>query len=362
MLLSMVLLLTACGPDSALDRRDMYANLTRNPKVRLVVDWMKKCKKKPTGMTVLMPGMKGSKYCTSTNSVEGFDLNLCTDVYPILIYNLSPDEFGSMDFHDYENYDSIHVTLTPITMRANESWDKDVKYLREPEDLAIALDTIRITDEMTERYSACIRQRLSDGIPSDKADTVMYVFHETTTPIISTLNVVVRVLGLNNAESVEGNISGMADGAYLTQLHSTSGSGIHLLDKWEAHFDEGSNRDGYITTSINTFGLPHGTEDDLGHRDSTLNYLTLNFKLIDGKTTLTYRYPVGDDFKYVSNDNGLSSYTSSVTLQLDLTIDADSRGNDFPNLPDVKPDKGSGTGFDANVDDWEDGGTKDITL
>lgn len=364
MLLSLVLLLTACGPDSFLDRRDMYANVTRNPKVKLVVDWMKKCKKKPTGMTVLMPGMKEkSKFCTSTNSVDGIDLNLCADVYPVLVYNLSPDEFGSMDFHNDEDYDSIHVTLTPITMRANESWDKDVKYLREPEDLAVALDTIEITDEMTEKYSAVVRQRLSDGIPSDKADTVMYVFHETTTPIISTLNVVVRVLGLNNAASVEGNISGMADGAYLTQLHSTSGQGIHLLDKWKGSYDKGSKKDGYITTSINTFGLPHGTEYDLTHRDSTLNYLTLNFKLVDGKTTRTFRYPVGNDFKYVTNENGQYSYTNTVTLQLNLTIDADSRGNDFPSLPDVDPEKGnSGTGFDANVDDWEDGGSQDIIL
>lgn len=363
MLLSLALMLTACGPDSFLDRRDMYANVTRTPKVRLEVDWLKKCGVKPTGMTVLMPGMKGNYFSTSTNSVDGIDLNLNADSYPTLVYNLSPDEFGSMDFHNADNYDSIHVTLTPITMRANESWDKDVKYLREPEDLAVALDTINITDEMAERYSATIRQRLSDGVPSDKADTVMYVFHETTAPVVSTLNVVVRVLGLKNAASVEGNINGMADGYYLTGLHSTKGQGIHLLDSWKAQFDKGSSRDGYITTTIKTFGLPHGTEENIENRDSTLNYLTLNFKLVDGKTTRTYRYAVGNDFKYIVEQNGHQDYTTRVTLELDLRLDANSRGDDLPDLPDVKPDGGSsGTGFDAHVDDWEDGGSSDIIL
>lgn len=361
-LLSLVVLLTACGPDEFLIRRDMYANVSRSPKVRLEVDWQSLFGTRPTGMTVMMPGLGGNSFSTSTNSVDGIDLSLNADTYPTLVYNLSPDEFGSMDFHNTDSYDSIHVTLTPITMRANEDWDKDVKYMREPEDLGVALDTIRITPEMVEDYSAIVRQRLSDGYTGDRADTVMYVFHETPFPVISKLNVIVRVLGLNNASSVEGNISNMADGFYLTGLHSTYGKGMHLLDNWKASFDRGNSKNGYIRTTISTFGLPHGTEN-VENRDSTLNYLTLFFKLVDGKTTKEYRYAVGDLFKYVENANGQRNYTTNVTLELDLSIDADSRGNTIPDLPDVKPSGGSsGTGFDAHVDDWEDGGTADISM
>lgn len=358
----MVLILVSCGPDEFLDRRDMYANVSRYPRIRLEVDWMSRFGTKPTGMTVLMPGIGGNTFQTSTNSVDGIELNLNTDTYPTLVYNLSPDEFGSMDFHDADSYDSIHVTLTPITMRANEDWDKNVTYLREPEDLAVALDTINITPEMTEKYSAMVRRKLSDGVPGDQIDSVMYVFKETTFPVVSKLHVYVRVLGLKNAKSVEGNITGMTNGFYLTGLHSAYGQGTHLLDQWSAHYDKGSNRDGYITTTISTFGLPHGTEDVNG-RDSTLNYLNLNFKLVDDSTVIQYHIPVGGDFRYAENKDGQNYYTANVTLQLYLVIDADSRGHILPDLPDVTPSGGSSsTGFDANVDDWEDGGTEDITM
>lgn len=356
MLLGMVLLLSACGPDSFLDRRDMYADIIKTPKIRLEVDWLSHFGEKPTGMTVLMNGIGGNNFSTVTNSVDGIDLTLNADSYPTLVYNLSEDEFGSLDFHNADSYDSIHVTLTPITMRSNEAWDKEVRYLREPEKFGVALDTINITDEMVKEYSAHIRQRLSDGYTGDRADTVMYVFHETVYPVVSTLNVYVKVKGITNAKSVEGNITNMADGFYPTQLHATTGKCTHLLDNWKMHLDKENSKDGYITTTIQTFGLPHGTED-VTNRDSTLNYLTLYFKLADGKTTKEFVYPVGNLFKYTGTNT--QKISAMVSLELDLTLDA--KAGSYPELPDVKSDD-TGTGFDATVDDWDDGGTSDISL
>lgn len=360
MLLGLAVLLCACGPDAFLDRRDMYANVTRSPKIRLEVDWMSEFGERPTGMTVMMRGNGGNNFSTVTNSVDGIDLSLDADSYSTLIYNLSKDEFGSLDFNKADDYDSINVKLTPITLRSDEEWDKGVKYMREPEDIGLALDTITITDEMVNNYSAVIRQRLSDGYTGDRADTVMYVFHETAYPVISTLNVKVRVKGLSNATSVEGSISGMADGFYMSQLHATYGKGTHLLDNWKGRLDSSKSKDGYITTSIKTFGLPHGTED-VNNRDSTLNYLTLYFKLADGKTTRQFRYPVGNLFKYTNRNN--TEINAMVSLVLDLTLEASDAKNPLPDLPDVQPEGGnSGTGFDARVDDWEDGGTSDVVL
>lgn len=357
MLLGVVLIFSGCGPDEFLIRRDMYADIIRSPKIRLEVDWLSHFGEKPTGMTVMMKGVGGNDFSTITNSVDGIDLSLNADSYRTLVYNLSSDEFGSLDFHNANDYDSISVSLTPITMRSNEAWDKDVKYLREPEDLGVALDTINITDEMVDEYSARIRQRLSDGYTGDRADTVMYVFHETVYPVVSTLNVYVKVKGLTNASSVEGNITNMADGFYLTQLHATSGKCTHLLDGWKMHRDSKDSKDGYITTTIKTFGLPHGTED-VTNRDSTLNYLTLYFQLADGKTTKKFVYPVGHLFKYIGTNT--HKISAMVSLELDLTLDA--KSGTIPELPDVVPSGDAGTGFDATVDDWEDGGSEDVVM
>ncbi len=361
-LLSVVLMLVACGPDEFLDRRELYATEARVPKVRLDVDWMSRVGKKPTGMTVMMRGTDGTGGMnTSTNEVDSMVLRLDANSYRTLVYNLSPDEFGSMDFHDENDFDSIHVTLTPIQMRSADGWDRDYVYAREPEDIAVALDTITITREMVDEYSAIVRQRFANGMKGDKVDTTLYVFRETPVPIITTLNVIVRVLGIQNAMSVEGNITDMADGVYLSAGHSTPTTCTHQLSSWNMYTDSTGSRNGYITTSIRTFGLPHGTENVVG-RDSTLNYLNLYFKLRDDSTIVQYHYAVGDLFKYGIERNGVHEYTTRVTLELDLIIDADTH----PDVPDIPPDlpdveDRTKTGFDATVEDWDEQ-SKDVYL
>lgn len=354
-LLGVALTVVSCGPDAFLDRREMYANVERTPMVRLKVDWLSRFGQRPKGMTVMMPGMSGSNsFATSTNSVDSLDLRIAADSYRTLVYNLSPGEFGSMDFHDDNDYDSIHVTLTPILARAAGGWDRDYVYAREPEDIAVALDTITITSEMTENYSAIVRRRLAEGLRGDRADTALYVFHETPAPVLSRLNIIVRVLGIQNAMSVEGNITDMADGFYLTGRHSTPTRCTHELKEWTMYVDSTGAKDGYITTSIKTFGLPHGTEDVVG-RDSALNYLNLYFRLRDDSTIMQFHYAVGDLFKYVDEVAGVRTYTSNVTLELDLRIDADTH----PDVPDIPPDlpdveDKTATGVDATVDEWNE--------
>lgn len=361
-LLSTAVFLVACGPDAFLDRREMYANVERTPMVRLEVDWLSRFGQRPTGMTVIMPGMSGgNSFSTTTNSVDGIDLHLAVDSYRTLVYNLSPGEFGSMDFHNENDYDSIRVNLTPIQVRATAGWDKDYTYAREPEDIGVALDTITVTPEMTERYSALVRQRLARGLRGDRADTALYVFRETPASVVSKLDVIVRVLGITNALSVEGNITDMADGYYLSQLHTTSTRCVHRLEDWKMYVDSTGAKNGYITTSIKTFGLPHGTEDVAG-RDSALNYLNLYFKLRDDSTILQFHYAVGDLFRYVEERHGVRTYTNGVTLELELRINADTH----PDVPDIPPDlpdveDKTGMGFDATVDDWNEE-RKDVYL
>lgn len=350
-LLSVVLIFMSCGPDAFLDRREMYINETRTPKVRLDVDWMSQFGRRPAGMTVMMREMDGKdNYATNTNSVDSIVLNLGEGSYQTIVYNLSPGEFGSLDFHDENSFDSIHVTLTPIQMRASGGWDKDYTYAREPEDIAVARDTITITNEMTENYSALVRQRLANGLRGDKADTVLYVFHETPASVLSKLNIIVRVIGIVNLSSVEGNITDMSDGYYLSGLHTTPTKCTHELKDWKLYVDSTGSNNGYITTSIKTFGLPHGTED-VANRDSTLNRLNLHFRLRDDSTVVQYSYAVGDLFKYVDSVLGVRTYTNSVTLELDLRIEADTHP-DVPTLPDVE--KKTGMGVDATVDDWDE--------
>lgn len=334
--LACMAVLSACGPDSFGDRRDMRALPKGTPRVRLDVDWMSRFGLRPTGMTVMLAGDNDRRSIT-TNDVDGVDLQIPSGKYRTLVYNQSPDEFGSLDFYDTDNYDSLHVILTPITTETSRAWDDGMKYLGAPEPFAVARDTIDVPEA---KYG----------------DSTVYRYLEEPEPVMTTLSVNVRVKGLKFASTLEANITGMADGYYPSQGRSGNGECNMLLDKWKFYKDKEHPDDGVARASIITFGLPY-YKSDLEKRDSTDTWVTLHFKLIDGKTDVTLKYPVGRDFKYVTNDAGHIDYTTQVTLDLDLSI------HYVPELPPVEPsDDNTSSGFDARVDDWENGGDMDIIM
>lgn len=356
LLIGTVLALGACGPDEFLIRRDMYYNVGRSPKVRLKVDWLSEFGYRPSGMTVLMDGVNGNRAGETTASVDSVDLRVDADIYPTLVYNLSSDEFGSMDFHNDDSFDSIYATLTPLEDYTNGKWDEGVTYMRQPEDLGVATDTITITDEMVDDYSELVRYRLGHGIMGDRADTVLYVFYETPKPVVSTLHVYVHIGGIYNAASCSARLDGMADGYRLSRYQATEGTGSHMLQGWSFARDSVGSHSGWMTTTIKTFALPHPTEDTEG-RDSTLNHLTLHFNLVDGETTRTYKMKVGNLFQYLTEVDGKKYITRQKTRELQLVIYSDI------DLPDVDPNgDNTSAGFDAVVDEWEKGPDTDVTF
>ena len=151
---------------------------------------------------------------------------------------------------------------------------------------------------------------------------------------------------------------------------------MHLLENWKISDVTYENGDtlksvGYVTTTIRTFGLPHGRELD-SQRDSTSNLLSLCFTLIDG-TQHVFRYPVGKMIKYRTteaqsrragekNNDDMSYFAKTdVTLELDLIVDAPFyEDEEVPNLPYAQP-KGTGA-FDAEVEEWGDDEVVDVPM
>lgn len=321
LLLPIVMMLSGCGPDAFLDRREFISEDGSTAQVRIDVDWSGTGRSDPTGMTTMLFDKEGNFVENPTNNVSTANLQLTADDYRLLLFNLSRGEFGSLLFDNIDSYDSITIHLANLQSRRNESWDQGVTYSREPENISVVTDTISITQQMVNR--------------SRDGKNYTYVFNEAPHNIVSTLNIRVHVRGIDNIRSIEGSISGLADGYMPTQGHPTSTTATHLLDEWRATADSDSTDNGYITTSISTFGLPYS--------DSTASTLTLFFNLKDGRTTRTYHYFVGNSFVY------------ETPLIIDLTI------NDGPTMPHVTDDNGS-SGFDAEVDPWDDGGNTDINF
>lgn len=326
----------SCGEDSFLNRRELVDNRGEVTEMMLYVDWNKYADGNPTGMTAFTYGEEAGKAYAVSNNVDSMLLSRPMDKYRLLLFNLSPDEYGSMDFLDMDNFDSARVMLTPITQRQNHSWDKGGVYQRDPEQLYVARDTLDFSYQ-----SSQVTKR-----SSDMTDTWRYSAFEQPQPYVTQLVIRVRVIGIRSLRSVEGSISGFSAGYYLGRNCGTDSTGTQLLDAWKITVDSVGANDGYITTSISTFGLPPKAD-----RQSSDNVLKLAFTLVDN-TVRVYTVDVGN--KIVE----LPDLEVGAKLKYQMTLYSSVAD---VNLPNVKP-SGEGSGFNAEVDDWDNGGDYDIVF
>ena len=362
-MLLMLLALISC------DRYELEQYYTGKAKVRVNVDWMSHFGERPSGMTIML-AKDGDAITFSdiTHDVGGYDLDLEPGYYKMLIFNRTSGEYGSMGFNQMKSFEQAYA-YAQQQQRSPDFWDVNTSYMREPEDIGCAVDTFTILPEMVDDRFRFVNWKDKGG---DQVDTVN--IQEVVDPMTTEMYIRVRVIGIKYMASVIGNISGMANGFLLTQAWRRPQRGYHLLDNWQCspitYEDADSLKSvGYITTTIRTFGLPHGNEM-IEQRDSTSNVLSLCFTLIDD-TRHVFRYPVGKMIRYRNTDTDPSTPSntrggfyfskSDVTLELDLIVDAPFYNDDeVPNLPYAQP---SGTGaFDADVEPWGDEEIIDIPM
>ena len=357
-LISLTVLACLMALVTACDRYDIELYYKGKAAVRVNVDWKTRFGETPAGMTIILAKDGDSiTYTDISNFVDYYDLELEPGEYKMLIFNRTSGEFGSMHFLKMKSFTEAY-TYAQQLQRTTDFWDVNVSYMREPEHIGCVVDTFTVLPEMTDGNFRFVPWKEMKG---DLQET--HTLNETVDPMTTDLFVRVKVIGYKYMASVIGNISGMADGFLLTQAWRRTETGYHLLDAWTSTpAPEESDHDksvGYITTHINTFGLPHGREL-LSQRDSTNNVLSLCFTLLDGKQHV-FRYPVGKHIKYrTADENGYFSKTD-VTLELELLLEAPFfNDSDVPNLPYAQP---PGTGaFDAEVADWGDEENIDVTF
>lgn len=351
------------------DRYELESYYTGKAKVHVDVDWETLFGERPSGMTVMLAKDGDAITFTDiTHDVDGYDLELEPGYYKMLVFNRTSGEFGSMKFSQMKSFEQAY-TYAQRQERTTEFWDINADYMREPENIGCAVDTFTILPEMVDDQFRFVNWKDKKG---DQVDTVN--INEVVAPMVTEMYIRVRVLGAKYMSSVIGSISGMANGFLLTQAWRRSERGYHLLDHWQRSpitYEGGDSLKSmaYITTTISTFGLPHGNEM-VEQRDSMSNLLSLCFTLIDGKQHV-FHYPVGKMIRYRNTDTDPSTPSntrggfyfskSDVTLELDLIVDAPFYNDDeVPNLPYAQP---SGTGaFDADVEPWGDEEIIDIPM
>lgn len=278
---------------------------------------------------------------TLTNTISHTYVNLDAGLYHSIVFNQSPSEFGTVTFKNLDNYNRASVVTNMYVSRwyvARRGGSDEVA--EQPEWIgADKQELMEVTDEMVELTSGYMTHEKK----SSSSDFVIATHYPLN--IIHTLNVKVHIKGIKNLRSARASLDGLSEGYIFRYEHPSTALVTQLLESWRMSTDKGTADadgrpvDGYITSQITFFGMPTGHQ---GLAEE--NYFYLSLLLVDGETQIDVPFYVGDR---ITRDPDKEN-----TWNLILTLDEP--------LPDVAPESGTGAGFDATVDDWEEG--EDITV
>ena len=334
---------------------------------QITYDWMSEYGNRPDGMTLMLAHDSDLiSYYDVTHNIDVTNMRANSGEYKLTVMNNTFSEYSTVNFYDRNSHNNIRVKSKTYYVESENIWDNGRTYLEQPEKIGVGIDTFKVSNVID---SLIFYDYRDEATP----DTIHLKRHVVIEPMTTTLRVRVKVRGISYMRSMEGYITGMADGFYLNQRWRTKEVGTIKLENWERDYDYEKSlsvkrRDGdtletnvgWMTCNVETFGLPHGREL-LKDRTPQSNYIMLHFTLLDGRTT-DFAYQVGRDIRYVGDDGTLTYfYQADVALQLDLVIDAPFYDNDeVPIMPYSQPE-GSGQ-FEAEVEDWGDDVNVDVPM
>ena len=353
----------------------------------LHTDWRAYQRTDPDGMTVWFFPLDEDvwSYRFTSSNVRTLPFYLPTGTYTGVVIDYSPDEFGRQAFTGMEYASTALVQSLPAGYQPDsvkslygpgcfkEPFPTVIEstglyeVASEPEQMA--LDTLRRMHVDGGEYGYYIPYRIRDTY---QEDLVVQDFYAYPVSPIWTLRIRLYVKGIDYLYETEASVAGLADGRFLALNRATDTPCLLSAVGWNT--ERTGDNEGYVSINLSTFGLlgrhrplvSHDTEKDdtaprtqmkpsaviadwtgaefLRPEDIRLN---LKFLLRDRATIKYYHFDVGE---YVV------SHDDELVLRIDLDKDFDG----YPDLPYAEPY--NGTGFDADVVPWVDGGSADIPL
>ena len=341
--------------------------------VHLTYDWESEFGEKPDGMTLILAHDGDAfTYYDATNNVDEVRMRLESGEYKATVLNRTFAEFGTMQFYQRNSHEGLYAQSNTWTQTTEQAWDEGRVYMEEPERIGVAVDTFMVPHTIDDLVFYNWEEDAS-------ADTIHLERKLVVMPMTTTLHIRCKIFNAQYMKSVEGFIAGMADGFLLNQGWRRTQTGTLKLDKWQVgdrewlpsdsldtrvttRAPEGVPTDSvctaWISTDVETFGLPHGREL-LEWRTPESLIIVLHFTLIDG-TGVDFSYPVGKVIRYVGDDGSTQLMAkANVMLELDLQIEAPFISTP-PVLPYAQPE---GTGqFGADVQPWDDEEQIDVEI
>lgn len=299
---------------------------------RVTVDWTK-MGIKPNGTSIwFFPD-------NSDNSPQVLRMQTLTDslmlrkgTYSVIVFNETESDHDYILFRGGNSYETFEAYAKDITVASKYMVRAATERIAAtPDQLGVATMTgLEITREM---------------INKDLRPSLLFEPKRT----FATVNVLIHVVGLDNASSSGGSaasLSGMADGVILYNGVTNSTPVTHIFNINNIRFNSGSYQDGTMSSSFMVFGLT----DMPTRADDVPNYLTLFFHLRNGEDLDPIQIDVSRTLEVVTDESG------RVTINIEVGQD----GSII--LPYVESSTDKGSGFDADVTDWGEENNYDIPI
>ncbi len=341
------------------ERRELTYDYDPTVAVVLNVDWSD-LSETPSGMSVYCYPESGETPTLVTRNINSTSVsvtvNLAAGNYNILVFNQIPSDFGTVSFDGLTSFETAQVNAASTS--SDWAFSKsDSELVRDPEEVAIATYlNLEITEED-------VREKLYLDSQDDViADQVFYK-EITVAPqvVIRTTRVKIRLAGIYNFSAVRATLYGMATGYNISDEKSHTDKATHVLESWSSTtFDD--YREGEITAYHTSFGMPGQTTETRSYDYSEWDgQLDIEFLLVDNQTIESASYTLKDVLTLSADEAARSDQVDQDDI--DIYFDIDYNSDDTPiTLPDVMPEGGASSGFDATVRDWGDEISYDIPL
>lgn len=353
----MMTLMTLVTMAASCHRRPLY--VVDDPGVKVIVKVLWKVDVYPEGIKpsgVSMYFFRDGEFYRSetTASVDSCAVRLEPGRYRLYMISQSPEEFGQMEFFDMNSWDKARVSVVETKSKWYSKADEET-LISNPEQMVAGIsEEFEVTEEMEEEYRRYHYRPFEDDDQyetsySEETRTQYVTIRVPVYPknIVSQFWVTIYSDNADVLRSVRASTTGMARTFMLTEDKTGDEEGTQLISEWSLTMDDPFTRVGHIDGKITTFGYPRG-ELPSPLRDPTLNVSTL---LVDNSTVENYVFEVGDK---ITSEEPPMGYRYLYRLIFGSV--------EQPEIhpPDVSP--GDAGGFDATVEDWEEGELVEIPM
>lgn len=258
-------------------------------------------------------------------------------IYNVILFNRSYGDFGNIAFRGIEHYETLEAYARKVETRMDESTRTETRtIIGSPEALAVAtLEGFTVTEDMLGNYGQTTNGRSAHST-EEEVPEASFILRLTPKKLTREVVATLHISGLNNIRSAKCRLDGVSESVFLASGNYSGTTVTQEFVPATPEFTPGSPFDGTLTGIFEVFGS--------GLTDT--HNLHLEANLVDGTTTFTGDY---DNVEVSEKEDG----NGAITIHVEVITDK---------IPDVKPDGGSGSGFDVDVDGWGDDVNTDIPL